>query len=182
MNKFLIPVILSIIILLGISTVYAYDSPIPETIPDTFEPPQLPVSEPVEEPLVPAWIKILAGIWHDGGISDSEYIEAMEHLIESNIININGTNYDEMEAEAQEWKSKYDDAESRRVSQSQSDAATHQALYDETEKNADDRIKRNSDGHKVEIAEYTDIIHQRDAEIEDLKKQIKDLKYPEMKN
>lgn len=153
MNKLLIPVILSIIILLGFSTVYGAEH---------------------DEIIIPSWIKIIAGAWYNGELSDAEYVGAMEFLIEANIININGTNNAELEAEALEWKSKYETAESQRVSQSQSDAAAHQALYDETEKNADDRIKIIIDKHDTEISEYTDIIHQRDAEIEDLKKQLND--------
>lgn len=151
MNKLLIPVILSIIILLGISTVYGAEH---------------------DDVTIPSWIKVIAGAWYNGELSDAEYVGAMEFLIEANIININGTNNAELEAEALEWKLKYETAESQRVLQSQNDAAAHQTLYAETEKNADERIKNVIDKHDTEITEYTDIIHQRDAEIEDLKKQL----------
>jgi hypothetical protein len=68
MNKLLIPVILSIIILLGITTIYA--------------------DEDEELTTIPSWIKGVANFWIDGGINDAEFIEALEFLIDSNIIKL----------------------------------------------------------------------------------------------
>jgi len=70
MNKFLIPVILSIIILLGFSTVYGAEH---------------------EENLIPEWIKIVVVAWANGDITDNEYMTAMSYLIETNIIPMNLT-------------------------------------------------------------------------------------------
>lgn len=162
-------------------------SPIPETIPEQLPFP-IPESEPfpmpeikVEEELIPSWIKVIAGAWYNGELSDAEYVGAMEFLIEANIININGTKYDIMEAEALEWKSKYETAESQRVSQSQNDAAQHKILYDEKDEkyeklknDHDSMVKELNDDHDADKAEWKITYKEMSDEIEDLKKQLKE--------
>jgi len=124
---------------------------------------------------------VIADGWANDIITDLEFIDALEYLIGDNIININGTDYDNMEAEALEWKGKFETAESQRVAQSQRLGEEHQVLYDEKDakyeslkNNHDSMVKNLNSEHDTEIAEYTDIIHQRDAEIEDLKQQLKE--------
>jgi len=69
MNKIILPTILllSIITIIGISTVYAD-----------------------EHETIPSWIKVVAGAWYEDKITDSEYRDAMTFLIEYEIIVIPG--------------------------------------------------------------------------------------------
>ena len=65
--KILLGVILSIVIISGSITAYAQNDQIP------------------------AWVKGIAVFWGEGKITDEEYINAMEFLIESGIIKVNYT-------------------------------------------------------------------------------------------
>lgn len=176
MNKLLIPVILSIIILLGITTVYA------------------------DEDLIPSWIKIIVEAWTNGTITDNEYMSAMSFLIETNIIPMNLTsssitneekrlyeleiaNRDNtililnstfsdmvsLEIQVEEWKAKYDDAEARRVLQSQSDAAQHKILYDEADKKLVDADKRYDDMVEKKGIAYREAVQKLEDEKQELK-------------
>ena len=55
--------IMTISVIFGINTVYADDS-------------------------IPAWVKGVAGFWVDGNITDAEFVEAIEFLIDSGIIQV----------------------------------------------------------------------------------------------
>jgi len=186
MNKLLlIPVILSIITLLGISTIYADDN------------------DDEDNDLIPSWIKTLVKSWIDDEVTDNEYITAMSFLIETNIIPMNLTSssitdeekrlYDveiasrdntililnstfsdmvSLEIQVEEWIEKYDDAEARRVAQSQSDAAAHQIIYDEKDQKLADEEKRYDDMVEQKSNEYHEAVQKLEEEIEDLKKQL----------
>ena len=41
--------------------------------------------------LIPDWIKDVAGFWHDGGINDASFLEAIAYLIENNVFVIPST-------------------------------------------------------------------------------------------
>jgi len=39
----------------------------------------------------PSWAKVLAGFWSDDQISDSDFIEAVQYLVDENVIHVNPT-------------------------------------------------------------------------------------------
>lgn len=41
---------------------------------------------------IPEWIKNVAGLWHDGQISDTEFVKGIEYLIKNDVIVINALN------------------------------------------------------------------------------------------
>jgi len=176
MNKLLIPVILSIIMLLGISTIYADE----------------------HENLIPSWIKIIVEAWANGTVTDDEYMSAMSYLIETNIIPMNLTSSNitdeekrlyeleianrdntililnstisdmvSLEIQVEELKAKYDDAEARRVSQSQSDSAQHKILYDEADQKLVDERKRYDDMVEEKGIDYREAIQKLENEIKE---------------
>ena len=63
-KKFILVILMTIPIILGVNTVYADDD-------------------------IPAWVKGVAGFWAENKITDKEFIEALEFLIESDIIQTN---------------------------------------------------------------------------------------------
>ncbi len=54
--------------------------------------------------IIPVWIKDVAGFWAEGGITDSEFIETLEFLIESNVIQVNDPQVLELQKEISELK------------------------------------------------------------------------------
>jgi len=37
----------------------------------------------------PSWAKVLAGFWSDGQISDSDFIQAVQYLVDESVIHVN---------------------------------------------------------------------------------------------
>ena len=55
---------------------------------------------------IPEWIKGVAGFWAEDKITDSEFIEALEFLIESNVIQVDDPRVGELEKENSELREK----------------------------------------------------------------------------
>ena len=70
------------------------------------------VSEPI-----PAWVKGVAGFWAEDKITDKEFIEALEFLIESNIIKASDPRVLLLEKENQELKQEIESLESENIPQ-----------------------------------------------------------------
>ncbi|TBR11055.1 MAG: carboxypeptidase regulatory-like domain-containing protein [Candidatus Nitrosotenuis sp.] len=60
-------------------------------------PPQIITKEPADKPqensAIPSWIKNMAGWWSDDKISDSEFLKAIEYLVQHNIIDIQDVHF-----------------------------------------------------------------------------------------
>ena len=92
MQKILLPILMIITVILGTSTVYADES-------------------------IPSWVKGVAGFWAEDKITDQEFIEAIEFLIESNIIQTNDPRVLLLENEILELKQEIKSIESKNTSQ-----------------------------------------------------------------
>ncbi len=129
-----------------------------------------------ESNTIPSWIKGVASFWIEGGINDAEFVEALEFLVDNNVIEL-GENVvvdntiPQLQEENNMLKEKLDVSEANRVSQSQSDAAQHKKLYDEK----DLKIKELNDRLDEKEAEWRQINLEKDAEIKELQVEIGEL-------
>lgn len=55
--------------------------------------------------IIPSWVKSVAGYWAEDGINDIEFVEALEFLIDSNIIQLGNTQI--MSQSQVDWEEKY---------------------------------------------------------------------------
>ena len=78
--------ILGIIIAGSMFTVYAIDQAI------------------AQQNIIPSWVKGIAGFWSEDKISDSEFMEALEFLIENDVLNPTIPRVQELEAENQQLR------------------------------------------------------------------------------
>ena len=101
MQKILLAILMTISIILGVNTVYADDD-------------------------IPAWVKGVAGFWAEDKITDKEFIEALEFLIESDIIQTNDPRVLSLENEVLKLENKIKLFESENTSQSNSDIVESQ--------------------------------------------------------
>jgi len=53
--------------------------------------------------LIPAWVKNVAGFWHDGSINDASFLEGISYLIQNNIIIVPTTESGTGGGEVPEW-------------------------------------------------------------------------------
>lgn len=70
------------------------------------------ISAQSESGEIPSWIKGVANFWVEGGINDTEFIEALEFLIDKNVIKLGenpGNNSSELQKEYDILKEKYDE-------------------------------------------------------------------------
>jgi len=127
---------------------------------------------------IPSWIKGVANFWVEGGIDDTEFIQALEFLIDNSIIKL-GENVvvDNTMSELQEentlLKEKLEVSEANRVAQSQSDAAQHKILYDEKDARYD-KLKSEYDERTEKDSQEYQLEHQKLYDkIQELEKQLK---------
>ena len=66
---------------------------------------------------IPTWIKGVAGFWAEDRMTDQEFIEALEFLIESGIIQVNDPKVEKLEKENRELRQKIESLESEDTSQ-----------------------------------------------------------------
>ena len=66
------------------------------------------VSYAQESNEIPKWVKASAEWWANDKISDDEYIEALEFLIDSNIIQLGNSEYRGISEMEQEFQAKFD--------------------------------------------------------------------------
>lgn len=137
------------------------------------------LAQETEDKPIPSWVKSVAGYWSEDKINDGEFIEALEFLIDNNVINLGENVFvDNTMSELQEentiLKEKLEVSETNRVSQSQSDAAQHKILYDKKDarydklkKDYDERTEKDSQEYQSENQKLYD-------EIQELKKQLKE--------
>ena len=102
--KFLIGIILSLVVLSGSSIAYSQDD------------------------LIPSWIKGIAEFWGEGKITDSEFIDALEFLIESDMIKVNNTRILELENENMDLRQKIESLESEAIQPEAIEEVTEEEL------------------------------------------------------
>ena len=79
---------------------------------------------------IPTWIKGIAGFWAEDEITDAEFIEALDFLIESGIIKVNDPRVIELENENSELRQKVKLLESEKIESKITDIAPQQELKD----------------------------------------------------
>lgn len=57
--------------------------------------------------LIPSWVKSVAGYWSEDKIDDSEFIEALEFLIDNRVINLGGNVVVDMSEQEIKWEERY---------------------------------------------------------------------------
>ena len=60
-----------------------------------------------EESLIPSWIKSTAGFWVEGKIGDQEFIQALQYLVEKDILKIPPTEKDSVDSNIDTKNSEY---------------------------------------------------------------------------
>lgn len=158
MNKkilLVLPVILGIIVLISVPSVTAQS----------------------ESNEIPSWIKGVANFWIDGGINDAEFIEALEFMIDNNVIKLgenisSDSTVSQLQKENNVLKEKLDTSEANRVSQSQSAAAQHEKLYAEVEEKYEKKENLFFEEHNKELDMRNEKIDNLLAENESLKKKL----------
>ena len=75
------------------------------------------------EESIPAWVRGVAGFWVEDKITDAEFIEALEFLIESDIIKVSDARVLSLEKENLELKQEIKSFESENMPQNNSDVA-----------------------------------------------------------
>lgn len=61
----------------------------------------IPVFAQTDDSSIPSWVKIIAGSWYKGEVSDTTFKNAMESLIKSNIIEIENPMYTALAEESE---------------------------------------------------------------------------------
>ena len=122
-----------------------------------------------ESNTIPSWIKGVANFWIDEGINDAEFIEALEFMIDNNVIKLGdsivvGNTMSELQKENNILQEKLDTSETNRVSQSQSDAAQHEKLYAEEE----DKVKAERIRYDEMVNDLNNLIDVRNEKIDNL--------------
>lgn len=140
---------------------------------------------------IPSWIKVVAGAWANDGITDSEYKDAMQFLIDVNVIQVGNSGYiseeefqRQLDQQEEEFEEKLEEQTAKLRQARQNDSQEWTTLSNEYDQELTD-LKKSSDekydkmveeknqSHDDEIKEYTDLIHERNATIEELKQQLK---------
>jgi len=129
---------------------------------------------------IPPWVKGVANFWVEDKIDDGEFAEALEFLIDSDIIQLGNTEYRGMSEIEQKCKAKLDEQEKRHTAAMFSDSQQwgklseeyDQKLVDER-KRYDDMVELKSQEHKDEIKEWQETYNKQQEEITDLKSKMK---------
>ena len=106
-----------------------------------------------------------AGWWSEDKLTDNEFIEALEFLIDSDIIQLGDT----IIVSSQEWEKKYNESEQKLITQSQKDTIQHEKLYAEVEEKYELKENKILD----ELNGYIDV---RNAKIDELTSENRELK------
>jgi len=120
-----LPIILGIIVLISVPSVTAQS----------------------ESNIIPSWIKGVANFWIEGGIDDGEFIEALEFMIDNNVIKL-GENVvvdntmSEIEAE---FEAKLEEQSAKLRQERQNDSQEWGTLSNEYDKKLVDERKRYDD-------------------------------------
>ena len=146
----------------------------------------IPAFAQSDEDFIPSWVKGVANFWIEGGIDDTEFIEALEYLIDNSIINL-GENVvvDNTMSELQEentiLKEKLDNQEKDWQGQFFRSTKQHEVISNEYDqkltvekKRYDDMVEQKGERYRQAIQEYDDLVHEKDIEIKELKKQLKE--------
>lgn len=149
MKKYLLllPIILTIIVLISVPSVMAQS----------------------ESNEIPSWIKGVANFWIDGGINDAEFIEALEFMIDNNVIklgnNISTDNtMSELQKENNVLKEKLDTSEEKRRTYGQDLTAQHEKLYAEEEA----KVKTERVRYDTMVEDLNNLIDMRNEKIDTL--------------
>ncbi len=143
---------------------------------------------------IPKWVKDVADLWVQGVISDDEFIEGLEFLIDSNIIQLGESEYrgiSEMEQEFQEkldeqdkeWQEKLDVQLKKKIGENYKNTKDWEKQsneYDQKivdlDKRYDDKVAEMSKERKQQKQELEDKIKELKSEISQLKAENRQLK------
>lgn len=122
---------------------------------------------------IPSWIKGVANFWIEGGINDAEFIEALEFMIDNNVIKL-GENVvvdntmSQLQKENNILQEKLDVSEEKRRTYGQDLAAQHKILYDEKDARYD-KLKADYDERTEQKSkEYREAIQKLEDKIKEL--------------
>ena len=172
-NKF---IFLSVIVLIGISVI---------GINQSF------AQTDVE---IPPWVKGVASFWVEGNIDDGEFAEALEFMIDSNIIQLDGDvmqldsnimelgNTVSVPEQKNDWKEKYDKQEKEYKSKSYRATQEHNKIANEMDEKYNAMMKRQQiaeDKNKKEWRETHSKLSEENSKLSEentkLKTKIKEL-------
>ncbi len=135
---------------------------------------------------IPSWVKSVAGYWSEDRINDSEFIEALEFLIDNRVINL-GDNVvvdNSMSEKITELQEKYDTMFSEKKlsdenynSQIQSAIKDKEDIVEKLDEKYDAKVKSlktQSDESEKQMQEYyKEVLDKKDLEIKKWKDQYK---------
>ena len=95
---------------------------------------------------IPQWIKVVAGFWAENKITDQEFIEALEFLIESEIIKVDDPKIQELKKENKQLRLQIKSFENKQLNEiinesTKNDNEEMYVLTDKTEYGLGDTIK-----------------------------------------
>lgn len=125
---------------------------------------------------IPEWIKIMMVLWGDGLIEDKEMLTLFQWLIDNNIIQMDTNAYvsqDENQTKLDDQEKKHKEEKTTMRKDWETLRIQHDQKVVDLKKDNDERIEKLNDEHDGEIEEYTDLIHNRDRTIEELKQELK---------
>ncbi len=125
---------------------------------------------------IPEWIKIMMVLWGDGLIEDKEMLTLFQWLIDNNIIQMDTNAYvsqDENQTKLDDQEKKHKEEKTTMRKDWETLSIQHDQKVVDLKKDNDERIEKLNDEHDGEIEEYTDLIHNRDRTIEELKQELK---------
>ena len=121
---------------------------------------------------IPTWVKSSAGWWAEDKLTDEEYIEGLEFLIDSDIIQLGNSEYRGISEMDQKFQEKFDAQEKTWQDNFSKSETSHgkvvQKLRDEIMdlgKSNDERIEKLGKNHNTEINELNKIIKNLKNEI-----------------
>jgi len=124
---------------------------------------------------IPSWIKGVANFWVEGGIDDTEFIEALEFLIDQNIIKL-GENVvvdntmSELQEENTDLKEKLDNQEKDWQNIIFKSTKDWENQSNEYEQEIIDLEKRHEDKAEVKKQEYRQAVQELEDKIKELEK------------
>ena len=130
---------------------------------------------------IPSWVKGVANFWVEDEINDGEFVEALEFLIDSNIIQLGDTKImsdpvveeNSFGIEDITLQKKYDDAVAYYQKQLTDERAEHEKRINELTDEYDSVSTELKESHRISEEEKTKL----KTEINDLEKQIIDFKF-----
>jgi len=124
---------------------------------------------------IPTWVKASAGWWAENNLTDKEYIEGLEFLIDSNIIQLGNSEYIGMSELEKEHEEKLEQQEKRHTAAMFSDSQQWGKLSDEYDQKLVDERKRYDDMVERKGKEYRQAIQELEDEISKFKENISDV-------